>query len=303
MPDTIYITGGSGFVGQALTRHFLEQGDFVYVQSRSPEKQQKKIASEFISSPRFIDRKIDLLINLAGKPLATRWSKNTKQEIYASRVDFTRKLFDDFSRLPAEWLPKRLFSTSAIGYYRGGEAIQTESSANGRGFSATLCRDWEQAARLFKNLGCSVHIMRLGVVLDTSGGSLKAMLPSFKLGLGARLGSGNQWFSWIGLGDLLAIYQYCINLDILPEVINAVAPSAIRNTDFTRQLASALKRPAILSAPEFLLKALLGEGADDFLLANLRVSPVALQTMGFEFETPDIESLFSQILSRNTFAD
>ena len=299
MTQTLYITGGTGFIGKSLVDRFTAMGWFVFVQTRSPQKYKDQKQLKYIAQAKEIDRKIDLLINLAGKPLATRWTEKTKLEIYQSRVDFTLQLAKEFSSIP-EWAPSKLLSTSAIGYYATGDKPRTEVSEEGVGFSAKLCKDWEQAAKSFQKLGCSVSILRFGVVLDESGGSLKAMLPSFKLGLGARLGSGQQWFSWISLADLLSIYEFCAEQresTDLPEVINATAPKPVTNNEFTCQLAKALKRPAFFRAPLFVLKAILGEGAEDFLLANLRVLPGYLVDREFEFIDREIDQLFRRTLT------
>lgn len=297
MSKTLYITGGTGFVGSAIAEYFTKLGWFVFVQTRSPQKYINQKLLKYIENVTEIDRKIDVLINLTGKPLATRWTKKSKLDIYQSRVDFTRKLIDEFSLIP-DWAPSKVLSTSAIGYYQKGDNAHVEDSQVGAGFSANLCNDWEQAARSFEKMGCSVTILRLGVVLDRSGGSLKAMLPSFKLGFGARLGSGKQYFSWISLTDLLSIYEYCVEKADLPPVINATAPCPLTNTEFTSLLAKALNRPAFLRAPIFMLKVLLGEGAEDFLLANLRVVPDYLLEQGFEFTDPDLEHLFQRIFPK-----
>jgi uncharacterized protein len=295
MNQTLYITGGTGFIGRSVVERFLNLGFFVYLQTRSPESKIDRDYLKHVNSPAKIDRKIDLLINLAGKPLATRWTEKSKTQIYQSRVTFTYSLFEAFSQIP-EFAPTKVLSTSAIGYYRAGSEPHTENSAKGAGFSAKLCNDWEEAAQQFEKIGASVSVLRLGVVLDKEGGSLKAMLPSFKLCLGAKLGSGTQWFSWIGLEDLLRLYTYCFETDDLPPAINAVAPNPVTNEEFTRLLASALHRPALFRAPKFLLKAILGEGAEDFLLANLRVVPDFLSTKEFQFRNPDLASLFSENL-------
>lgn len=294
MQKTLYITGGTGFIGSALVNHFAEQGCLVYVQTRSTKGYKDEKLIKYLQGPEQVDRKIDVLINLAGKSLATRWNEKTKAEIYRSRVDFTNNLAESFSLIP-EFAPQRVISTSAIGYYQTGDRPNTEDGQAGQGFSAKLCRDWESAARSFEKLGSKVSILRLGVVLDKKGGSLKAMLPSFKLGLGARLGTGEQWFSWIGLKDLVNIYQYCLESPDLPQSINAVSPSPVTNKEFTTQLAHSLGRPAIFVAPKFLLKAIFAEGAEDFLLANIRVLPGYLAEVDFAFEEANLEELFERL--------
>lgn len=286
---TLYLCGASGFIGSAVAQAYVSAGWKVIGQSRKPHSQQTGTGITWVSDPSHLEQPADLLINLAGRPLATRWSEKKKSEFLASRVDFTRRLYESFSLRP-EFAPKRVFSASAIGWYATGPEARTEQDAAGSGFSSKLCQQWETAARSFETLASQVLCMRLGVVLDASGGALKSMLPAFKMGLGGRLDSGKQMFSWISLTDLLAAIQYCEQLPETAKTLNFTAPVPLSNREFTRLLAEHLHRPACLPVPASLLRIILGEGADEFLLADLNVVPAGLQGLGFEFRHPDLQS-------------
>lgn len=284
----VYVTGASGFVGTAIADALLIQGAKVTGQSRRPERQRVKAGLTWVRGPGELDSPVDLLINLAGKPLLTRWTQAAKKQIRDSRIELTRRLVSDFGKVP-QFAPKRVLSGSAIGYYPTGLAVRNEDFAPGEGFAAALCRDWEHAAREFESLGSEVCCLRLGVVLSPQGGALKAMLPAFRFGLGGRLGSGEQMFSWISLNDLVDIVLWTNDQTHLPPAINCTAPTPLTNQTFTAELADQLSRPAVLPAPAGMLKLLLGEGAEGFLLADLEVHPAYLSHQ-YVFHHPDFQS-------------
>ena len=290
-----YITGASGFVGSAITQELLAQGHRVSAQSRSPKKQKTHDNLSWVSSPKELNQPVDLLINLAGKPLMARWTKQAKQAFRDSRIGLTEALYRDFSERP-EFAPGKVFNASAIGVYCGGQVAENESASLGSSFAASLCRDWEAAARRFEQLGSQVCCFRFGVVLDPEGGALKAMLPAFRFGLGGRLGSGKQCFSWVSRDDLVGALLWSIGQDNLPATINLTAPEPLSNANFTQKLAQHLHRPAIFPAPTFILQLLLGEGAKGFLLADLDVRPSYLQQSGYAFQHPDLDTFLQSRL-------
>src|ERR1019366_7397328 len=231
LPMTISISGASGFIGRHLLKSLATAGH----------------------SPRALSRhaspaESDVVIHLAGEPVAQRWTAEAKRRIRESRVVGTRNLVEALAALPRR--PEALICASAIGYYGSrGDEILTESSAPGSGFLPEVCVAWEREAQAAETLGIRVVRVRTGVVLDANGGALVRMLPPFRMGLGGRLGSGRQWMSWIHLEDLAALFQFAVESQVRGP-LNGVAPHAVTNSDFTRELAPALRRPAVFPVPE-----------------------------------------------------
>jgi uncharacterized protein (TIGR01777 family) len=194
--------------------------------------------------------------------------------------------------------PKTLICASAIGYYgERGDEILTESSAAGTGFLADVCRDWEREAMAASDQGLRVVCVRIGVVLNPKGGALAKMLLPFKMGAGGIIGSGKQYWSWIGLNDLVRAIEFCLRNESVRGPVNAVSPHAMTNYDFTKCVGSVLHRPTIFPLPAFMARLVLGEMADDLLLASTRVSPSLLVKYGFQFEQPDLKSCLEHELS------
>jgi uncharacterized protein (TIGR01777 family) len=232
---------------------------------------------------------VDAVVHLAGEPVAGgRWNSERKLRIRASRVDGTRTLSRAMAQLESP--PKVMISASATGWYGPSpEGEVDESTPAGPGFLAEVCRAWEGAADPAREAGVRVVHPRTGVVLAGDGGALAKMLPPFLLGLGGRLGSGRQGMSWIGLDDLLGLLHQALFDDSLEGPVNAVAPAAVDNAEFTRVLARVLKRPALLPAPAFALKLLLGEMAEELLLGGAFVRSTVLADSGFDFHHPELE--------------
>ena len=272
----IAITGASGFIGRHLLKSLAQAGH----------------------SPRALSRhaplvESDVVIHLAGEPVAQRWTSAARQRILESRVAGTRNLVQALARLPRK--PEALICASAIGYYGSrGDEILTESSAPGSGFLPEVCVAWEREAQAAEAFGIRVVRVRTGIVLDAHGGALARMLPPFRMGAGGRLGSGRQWMSWIHLEDLVGLFQFAVESQVRGP-LNAVAPNPVTNSDFTRELARALRRPALFPVPEFALRLLFGEMAA-VLLASQRIAPGAAGAAGFPFRFPQLapalESLF-----------
>jgi hypothetical protein len=230
-------------------------------------------------------READVIIHLAGEPVAQRWTAEAKRRILESRVVGTRSLVEALAALPRR--PEALICASAIGYYGSrGDEILTESSAPGSGFLPEVCVAWEREAQAAEAFGIRVVRVRTGLVLGAGGGALPRMLPPFRMGVGGRLGSGRQWMSWIHLEDLTALLLFAVE-NRFQGPLNAVAPHPVTNADFTRELARALRRPALFPVPEFALRLLFGEMAD-VLLDSQRVAPAAAEAAGFRFRFPQL---------------
>jgi uncharacterized protein (TIGR01777 family) len=278
----ISISGASGFIGRHLMKSLAQAGHSVCALSRHAP------AAESL-------READAIIHLAGEPVAQRWTAAAKQRILDSRVVGTRNLVEALGRLTRR--PETLICASAIGYYGSrGDEVLTESSAPGSGFLPEVCVAWEREAQAAEAFGIRVVRVRTGVVLDANGGALVRMLPPFRMGLGGRLGSGRQWMSWIHLEDLAALFQFAVESQVRGP-LNAVAPNPVTNSDFTRELAHALRRPAVFPVPEFALKMLFGEMAD-VLLASQRVAPAAAEAAGFRFRFPQLAPALESLLRR-----
>lgn len=302
----VLVTGSSGLVGTALVQSLSEDGHtvgrLIRPQSRGDTRTGGRgVAMRWNPETGDLDNAAagaDAVINLAGVSVASgRWTEERKRHIRSSRVDTTRYLVNALSKLnPA---PRIFISASAIGYYgdRGDEGL-TESSQLGRGFLPDLCRDWELEASRGETFGMRTVCMRFGTILAAHGGALQKMLPPFKLGAGGRLGSGKQWMAWITLADVVGIICYSLQNEQARGTLNAVAPNPARNLEFTRELARAVHRPAILPVPAFALRLALGEMADALLLSSQRVIPEKLQSLGYPFNYPDLPTALAAVLAR-----
>jgi len=288
------ITGGSGFIGRALSNRLLAEGHCVTVLTRKPTPATGLQSNRAVRSLTDVGP-VDAVINLQGENLASgRWTAARKRAFVVSRVDFTREL--------VEWIsvsskrPGVLVNGSAIGWYgdRRDETL-TESSAPGEDFAAQLCRNWEAEALRAEALGLRVCRLRTGVVLDRDGGALKKMLPAFRAGAGGPLGSGGQWMSWITRHDLVRMILWLAQTPTLSGAFNGTAPEPLRQADFAKALGRALNRPAVLPMPEFVLRLLFGEMAG-LLLGSQRVLPEAATTSGFRFDHADIEAALPAVL-------
>ncbi|MCF8070711.1 MAG: TIGR01777 family oxidoreductase [Desulfobacterales bacterium] len=292
------IIGATGFVGQHLAKKIPE----AILVGRNVEKMYRLFGKREVrewdgsenSDPSFFDD-VDTVYHLAGESVFHgRWTREKKERIRASRVENTRHLVDIISK--AESKPKTLICSSAVGYYGSqGDEKLTEHSPPGNDFLAQVCMDWEKEALRAEEFDVRVVRIRTGVVLGADGGALTQMLPPFKLGVGGRLGSGRQYMSWIHIDDLVGTMLYArVNTNVRGAV-NAVSPNPVTNSEFTRTLANALHRPAILPAPGFVLKIILGEFAN-VLLGSQRVVPEALQEAGYNFIFPGLEKALKDLV-------
>ncbi len=238
---------------------------------------------------------VSAVVHLAGEPIAQRWTEEAKQRIRSSRVEGTRRLVDSLASLSQRRAV--LVAASAVGYYGSrGDEILTETSTVGSGFLAEVCADWERATACAEGLGIRAVSLRIGLVLGHGGGALAKMLVPFRLGIGGRLGTGNQWLSWIHLDDLIALIRFAIESPSLSGPVNATAPNPVTNAAFTRELGRVLGRPAVLPVPGFALRLLYGE-MSEVLLEGQRVVPAAAQAAGFHFRYPELPAALKSALA------
>jgi uncharacterized protein (TIGR01777 family) len=299
----ILITGATGFVGRRLCEMLHQAGHTVRALSRDSvaAKQRVPHLKEVFPwnplqelPPLQAFEGCDAIINLAGESIAGRWTTAKKQLIRDSRVLGTKNLVNALAQLSSR--PKVLISASAIGYYGDrGEETLTEDAAPGSDFLAQVCRDWENEALKAESLGMRVVRLRIGLVLGRGGGTLQALLPLFRVGLGGPLGSGRQWWSWIHRDDLCRLIVQILANENVSGPINATAPQPVRQKEFAQVLGRVLRRPAFLPTPAFALKIALGEFADG-ILASQRVLPRRAQEMGYRFQFEELEGALREIL-------
>lgn len=293
----ILVTGGSGFVGRHLVPRLAEAGAHVTVLTRSPARTAGVLPGvDLVADPvAAAAREPNAVVNLAGAGIGDRpWTEGRRRLLRSSRIDYTHALCAAFAARP----PKVLVNASAIGYYGTSEHARFDESAmRGTGFAAQLCADWEDEARAFEALGTRVVLGRIGLVLG-DGGLLQRLRLPFSLGLGGRIGSGRQWMSWIHMADLLALLETAVLDEAWQGAYNFTAPEPARNADLTRVLAATLNRPAFLPAPGFLLRAFLGEMAEELLLAGAAVYPERVRDGGFAFEFGALAPAIADALGR-----
>lgn len=292
------ISGYNGLIGNALTRALRADGHTLLSLSRSADPQ-KPLQIRWSPQQQSMEthklNQVDAVVHLAGESIVGRWTTTKKEAITESRILGTRLLCQTLARLPEP--PKTLICASATGFYGDqGDSICTEESAGGEGFLADVCRGWEGETEEAKQAGIRVVNLRIGMVLAAEGGALKQMLIPFRLGLGGRLGSGKQFWSWVALRDLVRIIKFCLEREEIHGPVNAVAPCAVTNAEFTKTLAASLGRPAVIPVPQWAARLVLGEMADALLFCSARVHPEKLNTAGFEFKTPELADSLKQIL-------
>jgi uncharacterized protein (TIGR01777 family) len=302
----IFMTGGTGFVGSMLARDLAKRGHEITILTRPGERRPKGIEG---SSINFFEgdparkglwqekaSRCEVVVNLAGASIFSRWNSETKKAIRESRVLTTRHLIDAIAMRHGR--ETTLLSTSAVGYYGfHGDEVLNERDAAGSDFLATVAAEWETEALAASKFGARVVICRFGIVLGKGGGAINQMIPLFKYWMGSPLGSGRQWFSWIHERDLLNIFSFLLENPRIQGPVNCSSPNPVQNRDLTKALAKALGKPLILPAvPSFMLRLMLGEFGD-ILLKGQRVYPDRLMEEGFDFRFADIGEALRDIVT------
>ncbi len=293
-PLRLLVTGGTGFIGQALVRGLLDAGHAATVLTRDPTRCERLFGGRARAVSSFAelgpDDAFDAVVNLSGEPVVgPRWSEERKKKLLDSRVGVTRELgawLSTARHVPAVWV-----QASAIGYYGVRDPAEplTEASRPGGGFMAELCLAWEAAARAAQRPGMRLVVLRFGVVFGAGGGALLPMLMPHRFGLGARIGDGRQALSWIHRDDLLALIARALSDDAMQGAYNAVAPEAVSQARFAATAGAVLHRPVWLRLPAAPLRWVLGEMAE-LLVDGQRVVPARLQAEGFAFRFPTLDA-------------
>ena len=296
----VLVTGGSGFIGGALCRRLLAGGHAVSVLTRERQRAEQlfqgKVAA--IESLDELPRETapEAIVNLAGLSLGSgRWTERLKQEFIVSRVGVTRQVISYIARTDRK--PGILISGSAVGYYgaRGDEELG-EDAPPGNEYQSHLCKAWEAEALKAAQHGVRVCVSRTGVVLGKGGGALSSLVSQFRLGLGGYVGSGRQWMSWVHIDDLVGIMLHLMADESLAGAFNSTAPNPETNRDFARKLAAALHRPALVWAPEWLLRLMVGEMAHLYVTGQ-KVLPSRLLESGYRFKFPELRAALADILT------
>jgi len=297
----IFMTGGTGFVGTYLTKRLISEGHKVTILTQSSGDATLKMTgltylegNPTIKGPwQDAVKEHDVIINLAGASIFSRWTSEQKNILRESRIETTRNLV---SALPDNVKNITFFSTSAVGYYGFHEDEElTENMKAGDDFLAKLAYDWEQEALNAQTKGTRVVITRFGIVLGKNGGALGQMIPMFKFFLGGPLGSGKQWFSWVHMHDLGEAFSFLLKHTEISGAVNLCSPQPVRNADLGKAIGKVLHRPSFVPAPGFMIKLILGEFGS-VLLKGQRVIPRRLLDAGFKFRHPDIEEALKTII-------
>jgi len=298
----VFITGGTGFLGTALTEKLLAEGNKVSILTRgTPERPGRAglvyVKGNPVEKGRWQDEvgNHDVVINLAGASIFRSWNAKNKEAIYNSRIFTTRNIVDAVASHSVKNIT--LLNGSAVGFYGfSNDAELDEQSPAGDDFLATLAKDWEAEALRAEKFGVRVVLCRIGVILGRDGGALSKMLSVFKWGLGSPLGSGRQWFSWVTLPDLVNIFIFLMANREITGPVNCTSPYPVTNKEMTDALGRALHRPVFLPhVPSFLIRGILGEFSNVFLKGQ-RVIPAKLLQKGFIFEFPGINDAFAEFV-------
>jgi uncharacterized protein (TIGR01777 family) len=295
--DRILITGASGPIGSALRASFARESAEVVRLVRGAPKNAGEIQwNPMAPVPAAMVSGFDAVVHLSGETVMGRWTEAKKKAIRESRVTSTKNLAAALAG--ADRKPRVFVCASAIGFYGDrGDEILNEDSASGPGFLPEICREWEQASRIAAEAGIRTVNVRIGLVLSAKGGALSAMLTPFKLVVGGRIGSGKQWWSWIHVDDIIGGIRHAIGKESVSGPVNLVGPKAVRNAEFTKVLASVLRRPAIFPVPEFAVRMAFGtQAANEMMLASQRVVPARLEASGYLFRYRELRTALENLV-------
>ncbi len=291
-------------MGEALRSSLLNDGHRVVRLVRRPSRPLSdstgEVECQWSTSDGIIDldraRGLDAVVHLAGESLAKgRWNKERRERIRDSRVLGTHNLVSSLTRLSAA--PAVLINASAVGYYGDrGDEILDETKGPGSGFLAEVCVAWEQEAAVARNHGVRVVPLRFGVILSDHGGALEKILTPFRLGLGGRIGTGEQYMSWVALSDVIRAIRFALDHTELDQPVNVCAPQPVTNAEFTAALGKALGRPTVVTVPEAAIKIALGEMAEETILVSTRCVPRRLEAAGFEFRFAHISEALGALI-------
>jgi uncharacterized protein (TIGR01777 family) len=295
--ERVLVTGISGPIGAAFRAYLESQGTRVVRLVRGPAREAEQISWDPLQplAPALVSG-FDAVIHLAGETVAGRWSEAKKKSIRDSRVRGTRHLAAALAQTQTR--PQVFICASAIGYYGNrGDEVLTETSTAGKGFLPEVCLEWEAASRIAADAGIRTVNLRFGLVLSSRGGALEKMILPFKLGLGGKIGDGQQWWSWVHVDDIVGAVHHALQGTSLSGPVNMVAPNPVRCDEFTRVLASVLHRPAFLNVPAFAARLALGKmAATELLLSSTRVQPARLESAGYAFRFPELRAALEDLL-------
>jgi len=293
----ILVSGSHGLVGKALTTSLVNAGHEIVSLVRQSANDSE---IEWHPNEGKINRQqlegFDVVVHLAGESIASgRWTEEKKKKIRESRVEGTELLGSALARLSQP--PSTFISASAIGFYGNrGDELLTEKSAPGEGFLPEVCVAWEKATGQAEAKGIRTIHTRFGIILDEKGGALERMLTPFRMGVGGKVGNGNQWMSWIALDDVIGALKFLIGEPGSDGPVNFTAPNPVTNADFTEALGNVLSRPTLFSVPAFAARLAFGEMADELLLSSAKVEPERLKEGGYQFKHPELSSALKAIL-------